>query len=174
MEKDTYNKNAFTILELLVVVSIIAILIGIAVPSYMSIRDKARIARVKDEVRYIAAAYRNYLMDQKTWPSEVNDGNPHDIAGAYYSMLTGKYGTVYFEFRNYQTNYPGWDESFGALDLFSPPDNQSKWRAYKVIFDHDYDNHITYKGKTIRVPVGVFAIITDRVSSVDYDITSWE
>jgi type II secretory pathway pseudopilin PulG len=171
------TRSSFTILELLVVISIIAILIGIAIPSYFSIQQKARIARTKDEVRYISAAYRNYLMDKKTWPSCVNDGNPHDIKDDYYSMLTGGEGTVYFEFRNYETNYSTKTKKWtynndGALDLFSQPDKPATWQAYQVIFDHDYDNQITYNGTIIAAPVGVIALISNRADG--YDVASWE
>jgi len=54
------NKKGFTILEILVVLSVIAILIGIAVPRLKGMQDQANISKAKAELRALQAAIVSY------------------------------------------------------------------------------------------------------------------
>ena len=60
-------KKGFTLLELLVVVLIIGILSGIALPQYQVARDKARLARYEILVKDIANAVRRNSLARDTW-----------------------------------------------------------------------------------------------------------
>jgi len=54
------SKKGFTILEILVVLSVIAILIGIAVPRLKGMQDQANISKAKAELRALQAAIVSY------------------------------------------------------------------------------------------------------------------
>lgn len=56
-------KKGFTILELLVVISVLVILIGIAIPRFKGMQDAGRIAQVKGELRTMQTAIESYYMN---------------------------------------------------------------------------------------------------------------
>ncbi len=79
---------AFTLIELLIVVAIIAILAAIAVPNFLEAQTRSKVSRVKAEFRTCATAieaYRvdyNYYpryngLDQFITPSIADDAGPH-------------------------------------------------------------------------------------------------
>lgn len=55
------RKNGFTLLEILVVISIIGILVGFAATSYSTAQKKARDAARKGQLRSISAALEQYF-----------------------------------------------------------------------------------------------------------------
>ncbi len=56
-------KKGFTILELLVVVSVLVILIGIAIPRFKGMQDAARVAQAKGELQTMQSAVETYYMN---------------------------------------------------------------------------------------------------------------
>ena len=59
-------KKGFTILELLVVISVLVILIGIAIPRFKGMQDAAKIAQAKGELQTMQAAIESYYMNANT------------------------------------------------------------------------------------------------------------
>jgi prepilin-type N-terminal cleavage/methylation domain-containing protein len=59
----THGHNAFTIIELLVVISIIALLLGILLPAIGKARDDARISTSKSNLRQLGVAHKTYAAD---------------------------------------------------------------------------------------------------------------
>ena len=57
------SKKGFSLLELLVVISIIAILVGLSAVSYSTAQKKARDARRRGDMRAVQAAYEQYYAD---------------------------------------------------------------------------------------------------------------
>ncbi len=67
--------RAFTLIELLIVVAIIAILAAIAVPNFLETQTRAKISRVKADMRTFATALEAYAVDFNTYPrSSTNNG----------------------------------------------------------------------------------------------------
>ncbi|MFH1739179.1 MAG: prepilin-type N-terminal cleavage/methylation domain-containing protein, partial [bacterium] len=60
--------RGFTLIELLIVVAIIGILAAIAVPNFMNARTRAKVARVRSELRSLAVAIDSYQLDQNEFP----------------------------------------------------------------------------------------------------------
>ncbi|MBF0522286.1 MAG: type II secretion system protein [Candidatus Omnitrophica bacterium] len=56
------NKKGFTLLEILVVISVIAILIGIAVPRLKGMQDEANSTKAKSELKTLQTAIESYYI----------------------------------------------------------------------------------------------------------------
>lgn len=63
------DQRGFTLVELLIVVIILAVLSGIAVPSYMALRNRARKSATENEMRNIATALELYQADNESYPA---------------------------------------------------------------------------------------------------------
>jgi len=60
--------RAFTLIELLIVVAIIAILAAIAVPNFLEAQTRAKVSRVKADMRSLATAVETYAVDNNKYP----------------------------------------------------------------------------------------------------------
>ncbi|MEI6437531.1 MAG: prepilin-type N-terminal cleavage/methylation domain-containing protein [Candidatus Omnitrophota bacterium] len=78
-------KKAFTILEVLVVLSVIAILIAVAIPSIKGMRDEANVTKVKSELRTLQSAIESYAMH--TSPRAYPPQSSHMIAASLVPAL---------------------------------------------------------------------------------------
>jgi len=65
--------GAFTLIELLIVVAIIAILAAIAVPNFMEAQVRAKVSRVKNDMRALRTALESYAVDYGRHPSDHGD-----------------------------------------------------------------------------------------------------
>jgi prepilin-type N-terminal cleavage/methylation domain-containing protein len=61
----------FTLIELLIVVAIIAILAAIAVPNFLEAQTRAKVSRVKADLRSVATAVEAYIVDYNVYPPDV-------------------------------------------------------------------------------------------------------
>jgi prepilin-type N-terminal cleavage/methylation domain-containing protein len=62
------KRAAFTLIELLIVVAIIAILAAIAVPNFLEAQTRSKVSRVKSDLRSVATAAEAYCVDFNHYP----------------------------------------------------------------------------------------------------------
>lgn len=62
------NRSAFTLIELLIVVAIIAILAAIAVPNFMEAQTRSKVSRCKADMRSLGTALEAYCTDYNHYP----------------------------------------------------------------------------------------------------------
>ncbi|MCX5713548.1 MAG: type II secretion system protein [Candidatus Omnitrophica bacterium] len=77
--------KGFTIVELLIVISVIAILIGLALPRFKGMQDEGNIAKAKGELRTLQTGVESYAIhNSNTYPiglSNLTTATP-DIIGS--------------------------------------------------------------------------------------------
>ena len=68
--------NAFTLIELLIVVAIIAILAAIAVPNFLEAQVRAKVSRAKNDMRVMGTALEAYHAENNAYPDASADFRP--------------------------------------------------------------------------------------------------
>ena len=63
-----YFSKAFTLIELLIVVAIIAILAAIAVPNFLEAQTRSKVSRTKADMHSVAVALESYAVDTNQYP----------------------------------------------------------------------------------------------------------
>ena len=79
--------RAFTLIELLIVVAIIAILAAIAVPNFLEAQVRSKVSRTKSDMRSMATGLEAYYVDNNNYPPDFSQfaRNP-----ARYGTLMGR------------------------------------------------------------------------------------
>lgn len=70
------TEQAFTLIELLIVVAIISLISTIAVPNYLNAQTRAKVARAQADMRTIRMALEAYRADRNAYPPWMNNGAP--------------------------------------------------------------------------------------------------
>lgn len=80
--------GAFTLIELLIVVAIIAILAAIAVPNFLEAQIRAKVSRVKADQRSLAVSIESYAVDGNQYPIRRDQWNTTNSRQALPPLLT--------------------------------------------------------------------------------------
>ena len=89
MRKATEEKDqGFTLVELLVVIIIIGILAAIAVPMFLSQRDKAQDAATKADVSTLGKEYATWFIDNTTCPTFAQGADKYSLSGTDVSNVS--------------------------------------------------------------------------------------
>ncbi|CAN5163797.1 hypothetical protein BH09SUM1_BH09SUM1_25400 [soil metagenome] len=67
------KRSAFTLIELLIVVAIIAILAAIAVPNFLEAQTRAKVSRTRADMRTLATGLEAYRVDNTGYPPDYSD-----------------------------------------------------------------------------------------------------
>lgn len=73
MRKFIHKSKGFTLIELMIVILIIAILVGIAIPVYLAAQANARRRTCQANLRTIDGAINTYFADEEVYPGDMDD-----------------------------------------------------------------------------------------------------
>ncbi len=157
MRRSPDGRHGFTLMELLIVIAMIAILIGIGYPTFISILEKARKTQAANEEQQIVAAVNGFYTDYGKYPLVTADTT---IAGSttpsnadlFYSLRAVALGA------NAPVNgIPAVNPR--AIVFIQPPISKTGTKAginsttgiwydpfgspYNVMIDGSYDNQLT-------------------------------
>jgi prepilin-type N-terminal cleavage/methylation domain-containing protein len=103
----TKRRTAFTLVEVLVVVSIIALLMALVLPGFRRAREQARIVKCVSNLRSIGQASLMYMQtnrewfpfEKRNWPASSSSValNGPVLSGYYYGGHPGRPGSVGFD-----------------------------------------------------------------------------
>jgi type II secretion system protein G len=79
---------AFTLIELLIVVAIIAILAAIAVPNFLEAQVRAKVSRVRSDMRTYATALESYIVDYNSYPNDQDNRLDHPTENGFLKLTT--------------------------------------------------------------------------------------
>lgn len=144
----TDRKSAFTLIEILIVISIIAILAGLCLAAYKNALDKAHGMKAKNAMAGLIIAIKGYQTDYNRYPLAAGktDDITVDTSGAdgialLKSLLANDVAdnpnrTKFYEPSGLAKNsINGYDAATGAL--FDP------WGSgYRVVIDYDKDGRV--------------------------------
>ncbi len=144
------KRNAFTLIELLIVVAIIGILAAIAVPNFLNAQVRAKVSRVKSDLKSIQTAIEMYTVDHGR---EIRDTFEIPDYGGN-AMWVWKYLTTPVSYIN----------SSAFMDPFVPEVNpHSSGAANEAVKVGTYQYHnITLWRETNRGGMGTLADQTAR------------
>ncbi|ADL13275.1 type IV pilin protein [Acetohalobium arabaticum] len=66
------GEEGFTLIELMIVISVLGILAGIAIPRFSGVQDKAKIAAVESDLRNIQTGLEMYKAENGSYPTSVS------------------------------------------------------------------------------------------------------
>ncbi len=97
------DRRGFTLIELLIVVAIIAILAAIAVPNFLEAQTRAKVSRVKADLRTLVTGLESYRVDHNRYPEGSDNPAKWDpayaaffgpLATGYYTLASRQPGTA--------------------------------------------------------------------------------
>ncbi len=134
------RRTAFTLIELLIVVAIIAILAAIAVPNFLEAQVRAKVSRVGSDLRTLATAIESYRVDNNAYP--VYGAITAPVPGAAVEDPSASTGQDYFEYLSRRTGLA--ITTLIAYASTIPPDIFSTRYAgtgpEPIVFDYAYKN----------------------------------
>lgn len=111
-------RRAFTLIELLIVVAIIAILAAIAVPNFLEAQIRAKVSRAKSDMRTMATGLELYRVDQNRYPDLFTRIRVITTPISYISSIPRDVFRL-----QQQTGSGSWRQRsyrYGAMDLDTP------------------------------------------------------
>jgi general secretion pathway protein G len=87
INKNKVLKNSISLVEILVLAAVIAILLAVSVPSYISMRNRANEARTEVEMENIVTAIEIYKADREEYPPSASGKQLFTVLSDYMEKI---------------------------------------------------------------------------------------
>jgi type II secretion system protein G len=142
--------RAFTLIELLIVVAIIAILASIVVPNFLEAQVRAKVTRAQSDMRTIATGLESYRTDWNNYPPTPMDAMSSRVQRlAALTTPVAYLTTVPMEVfrRSKEDAYPYWSAKLSDAMKYSPiyyhlsdeKNHRGRWALFGRGPDMDYE-----------------------------------
>lgn len=156
MNKGTTIRRAFTLIELLTVVAIIAILVGLLFPAIGSAIKRAERAKAQATVTGLAVAFKGYYNEFGRWGTNVSASAGNVTTGVFANAR----GTVLYD--------------FPAKDIDSSGNFVDPWRQpYRFQADPSYSGTVSVSGTNVAGGIAVWSKGPDGTEYNADDVKSW-
>lgn len=194
MDVRANSSSAFTIIELLVVITIIVILMALLFPAYRAVQDQAKRTQAKNDLAQLVTAVNAFYTEYGKYPLATDDATITDNANLFYSLRAVASGANANDAVNPK-----------KIVFISPPDvkdttrprsgigsngqNYDPWgNPYLLAMDGNYDDQIanpyTNNAGSAQLRLGVIAWSKGRdgltaagdkkATNNDDDVISWQ
>jgi prepilin-type N-terminal cleavage/methylation domain-containing protein len=144
---NTRRIHAFTLIELLIVVAIIAILAAIAVPNFLEAQVRAKVSRVKADQRSLATAIESYMVDNNKYPASLRATNDRWTATPTRTEIYGQmttpiaYITSAFQdpFNSFDTDAANRTITYWGPDTFGVVSGTNPYTITAGSFNNNYN-----------------------------------
>jgi prepilin-type N-terminal cleavage/methylation domain-containing protein len=146
LKREEIMARAFTLIELLIVVAIIAILAAIAVPNFLEAQTRAKVSRVKADCRAIATALEAYATDNNKYLNGSGTSGTNSLPFLRTFVLRPLTTPI-----AYMSSVPA-ESPFGVLtDVF--PDAVYEFHGYHYTGGKSFENERTFYSSLAPHPV---------------------
>ncbi|CAN5578364.1 hypothetical protein BH20VER3_BH20VER3_18100 [soil metagenome] len=194
LSKDSESGRAFTLIELLAVITIIVILMALLFPAFRAVQDQAKQTQARNDLAQIVTAVSAFYTEYGKYPLATDDSTVTDNANLFYSLRAVPFGANENDAVNPK-----------KIVFISPPDVKDTTRPrsgigsngqdydpwgnpYLVAMDGNYDDQIanpySSNAGSAQLRVGVIAWSKGRdgltsagdkkTGTNDDDIISWQ
>ena len=105
----TQTQKGFTLIELMIAITILAILADVGIPAFMAYQERARVSATKSNMSLFKNAIMLYQGDTGQYPKKLQDliKAPRDD-----ERVAKKWGGPYIEAKNSEALEDGWSNRF--------------------------------------------------------------
>jgi prepilin-type N-terminal cleavage/methylation domain-containing protein len=147
------TRNAFTLIELLMVIAIIGVLIGLLLPAVQKVRQVAAVTQSENNLKQLALAAHNYQADKRCLPGYYSISYNYYIDSTTYA-ITGSYDDYFSQILPY----------IEQADLYKSLTYNYSWNSGGTNYSEVFTPYC-YNG--ISSAVNTFANPIDPTSSED-------
>lgn len=170
VKRTVSSRHGFTLLEMIVVITIIAILLGISTAMLAGMKQKGQAAVTRDTAKQLAEAWTRHLQMLGEWPAAIQstaEGTAHEANAAHLKILNQMKGDTpalgyYFLELSKEEKENGLKDKWGTV--------------FALWFDTDYDGLIPHphppkEAHAVRTAVIVGSPGKDKVWGTKDDIS---